>query len=436
MTTHRAPPSRDASGTSSSETPTPPCVFVDPCGPYSVRLVEALGRRGGKAVAVFTTRARQGIWHYKWKEKLGEHFVAEYSTWDAESLEALAGEIREAWPRLEGLVPWDEDHMSVAIRLADLLDLGWNSAEIITRCRDKGVMKRWISEQAPEIRLNASRVVRDGYEALDFQEEVGTWPIVVKPTGGSGSADVHFAEGRGRLLGACQAVLESESGEVLLEEFVGGRELAVNGLVDGFGDLVLTDLWLYDRRESHGIPNLYYAASKVGTGEPDFRAIAPYAAAVVKALGVRRAPIHMEVKIDRKGPCLIEVGARFGGISLPLLASHLHGRDLFAAALKHYVGVERHDPSDVDLESYDRRAARVLIGIQDEELERIEEVHGVETVEALDSFFEFGYLRPVGSAAPLSEDLDGRAWEVLLVHEDPKRLASDARVVRRVLRYS
>ncbi len=54
-------------------------------------------------------------------------------------------------------------------------------------------------------------------------------------------------------------------GEVLVEEFVGGQEYAVNGMVDRKHDFLITDVWRYDKRESHGIPNLYYQSIKVNT---------------------------------------------------------------------------------------------------------------------------------------------------------------------------
>src|SRR4029078_1422555 len=135
--------------------------------------------------------------------------------------------------------------------------------------RDKAVMKQWLREHGT-VRLNRARVVHGAAEAIAFQEELGKWAVVVKPTGGAGSAHVSFAHDRGELLRGCQEVLESGDGEVLLEEYIGGRELAVNGMVDKDGDFLATDIWLYDRRESHGFPNLYHETIQRDNSSPLF----------------------------------------------------------------------------------------------------------------------------------------------------------------------
>jgi hypothetical protein len=305
----------------------PPYLVIDPCGVYPSQIVRFLGRAGRSGVAVFSSYPRYVLWRDKWSRELGKHIVDTYVAPQAPSLRHLAARIDHDWPRLEGVVPWDEDSILIGAELSDLLGLGWNRLEVIERCRDKGVMKAWLRQHS-DVRVNAARVVTNGHEALDFQRALGSWPVVVKPTGGAGSEHVFFPSDDGELLAACQRVLESGSGEVLLEEYIGGRELAVNGLVDARGDLLVTDVWLYDRRESHGIPNLYYQVDKLDSSDPMFWQLGQYAAAVVEALELRRAPIHMEVKVDDRGPCLIEVGARFGGGHLPMLASKLHGRRL------------------------------------------------------------------------------------------------------------
>ena len=145
-------------------------------------------------------------------------------------------------------------------------------------------------------------------EAVEFQHEVGAWPIVVKPTGGAGSMSVYFAGDPAELLRACQDVLERGLGDVLLEEYVGGTEYAVNGIVDHAGRVLVTEVWRYDRRDSHGERNVYYETLKVSTFEPPFGVVAQYASEVLEVLGLRRSPFHMELKVDEDGPCLIEVG--------------------------------------------------------------------------------------------------------------------------------
>lgn len=412
-----------------------PYLILDPVGQYPRQLLHFLGGQAKKAaVAVFTDQMRWMIWRDKWSKELGDYVVDAYLAPQFPTAAALAREIASKHPSFEGVIPWDEETVMLGARLSDLLGLDWNSSRVMERCRDKAVMKAFLRKHAP-VRINASATVTEGSEALEFQRRVGRWPIVVKPTAGSGSEDVYFPNSDQELLRDCQRVLQSGSGEVLLEEYIGGEELVINGLVDANSDLLVTDVWAYDRRESHGIPNLFYQTFKIGTGAPLFPSLMKYAADVVEALQLRRCPIHMEVKIDDRGPCLIEVGARFGGGNLAILGSKLHGRSLIELAACQYLANMPVTRNDVDFDRYDRMEARVVHGVQARELPRIARALGADEVRAMPSFDGFGKLRAVGTRAPLTRDLDSAAWELYLFHDSLAQVDHDAAMAHRILRY-
>jgi biotin carboxylase len=397
-------------------------LIVDPVGRYPAEILTFLARQVEQgAVAVFSSRARYALWQGKWKARVGELVLASYLAPDAPSRAALAAEIGARWKGLKGVVAWDEESVLLGADLGERLRLGWNSRRVIERCRDKGVMKAWLSQRGG-VRVNAARVVGDRDEALAFQRQVGSWPIVVKPTGGAGSENVYFARDINELLQRCQQVLENGAGAVLLEEFIGGLEYCVN-------------VWLYDRRPSHGVDNLYFETTSVPTRDPVFWALGDYASRVVERLELRRAPIHMEVKVDRRGPCLIEVGARPAGGNLPLLASRLYGRSLLELAAVHWLAEMPVTRADVDYARWDAAQAKVVLGVQSHPIPRIRAVHGLDVVRRLPSFVEIGMVRPVGTRAPVTIDLDSRGYEVYLIHADPAQVARDAKVIRDVLRY-
>ena len=413
-----------------------PYVILDPVGQYPRHLLTFLGGTLGKAaIAVFTSRGRQLLWRDKWSKELGAYVIETHLPAAGDGLAGLAADLRRRHPAIEGVIPWDEETVLAGARLGELLGLDWNPLRVMERCRDKSVMKRWLRKRGT-VRINASAIVTDREGALRFRQEVGTWPIVAKPTSGSGSEDVYFPASDDELLRDCERVLSGGRGGVLLEEYVGGEELAVNGLVDSRGDLLTTDVWHYDRRTVGGIPNLYHSTRRIATTEPVFAEAALYAAKVVEALELRRCPIHMEVKVDERGPCLIEVGARFSGGGLPVLASKLHGRSLFELGACQYLAEVPVRASDIDLARYDRTEARVLHGIQTHEIPRIRELHGADVVRALPSFDAFAVLRPVGARAPVTRDYDTAAWELSLIHESRRQIEEDAATAHRVLRYA
>jgi biotin carboxylase len=411
-----------------------PYLVLDPTDDYPRRMVEFLGGLGLEAVAVLTSPGRTAQWRHGWKDRLAEQVRASYEV-AGEPLTAVAERLARDFPDgFLGIIPWDERNILDGAELGERLELGWNPRHVIERCRDKGVMKEHL-RRVGGMRINAGAVVHDSAEAIEFQERIGSWPVVVKPTGGAGSMHVTFAFDRGELLRGCQEVLESGAGEVLLEEYVGGSELAVNGMVDRDGDFLLTDLWLYDRRESHGVPNLYYETIKMSSTTPLFAELARYASAVIEALELVRAPVHMEVKVDERGPCLIEVGARLPGGNQPMLASMLHGRSLFELAACHYLGELPLSPTDVDYERYDSLAARIVSGIQPVPLRPVRALVGLEEVERLPSYVGSGLLRRPGMNLAQTIDLNTKSYEVYLLHPDAEQVAHDAAAVRELLRY-
>ena len=397
-------------------------------------MIEFLARHGLRGVAVLTSPMREAQWHNGWQARYADALVGAVAA-EGEPPGAVAARLRrEVGEAYLGIIPWDERSVLWGAELAERLDLRWNSRAVIERCRDKAVMKEHL-RRAGTVRVNAGAVVTNAQEAVAFQERLGRWPIVVKPTGGAGSMHVTFARDRGELLRGCQEVLESGDGEVLLEEYIGGRELAVNGMVDRDGDFLVTDVWLYDRRDSHGFKNLYYETIKLDTSSPLFWPLAGYASSVLETLGLRRAPVHMEVKVDDRGPCLIEVGARLAGGNQPALSSMLHGRSIFELAAVHYLDELPLATSDVDWERYDRYAARIVSGIQPVALQAVRAVHGVEEVQGLPSFAGIGLLRRPGMPLAQTRDLRGESYEVYLMHRDREQVAHDAQLVRRLLRY-
>lgn len=410
-------------------------VIIDPGMDYAGHMMEFLGRFGLKAVAVFTSPSEYHSWNLFSRARMGHLVLDEFLATQFPSVEALAEAIRrEVRTELHGIIPWAELTILFGAELSDALGLDWNSAEVIRRFRNKFAMKEAL-RAAGGVRINASRVVHTVEEAAAFVEEVGTWPIVVKPSEGAGSRGVFFVHSLAELVEAGQKVFSQGSGEILLEEFVGGHEYVVNGVTDHTGTMLVTDVWAYDKRDVGPHRNLYFQTVKVGSHDPIWYPLAVYATQAIHALGLRKAPVHMELKIDEHGPCMIEVGARFAGGNQPLLASELHGRSLFELAACHYLSDSKIGWEDVHYDRYDARHARIVSGVQTTFLPAVSEVVGVDVVQHLPSFYGFGKLMPLGGAVPVTTDLMSKSYEVYLFHEDFDQIEADEAVIRQVLGY-
>jgi biotin carboxylase len=144
------------------------------------------------------------------------------------------------------------------------------------------------------------------------------FPCVVKPTRLSGSRGVMRADGPAELasrFARLKVILANERcDEVLVEDYVPGVEVALEGLLDGGR---LRTLALFDKPDPLEGPffeeTLYVTPSRLPADvQESLTAAAGEAAA---ALGLREGPIHAELRWNERGPFLIEVAARsIGGL--------------------------------------------------------------------------------------------------------------------------
>ncbi len=151
------------------------------------------------------------------------------------------------------------------------------------------------------------------------------YPCVLKPTILAASRGVIRADGPGEFVAAFRriaailttpevAALGVEAEEILVEGFVPGREVALEGLlVDG----TLRPLALFDKPDPLDGPffeeTIYVTPSRLPAAVQ--AAVTDCTARATRALGLREGPVHAELRVNDAGPWLIEIAARsIGGL--------------------------------------------------------------------------------------------------------------------------
>ncbi|MCQ2070889.1 MAG: ATP-grasp domain-containing protein [archaeon] len=102
---------------------------------------------------------------------------------------------------------------------------------------------------------------------------------------------------------------------ILIQEFIGGTEYVVNTLTCN-GEHMLTDIWVYNKVIQEDGTIAYDYTKLVKDLEPGHSEMVLYAYKVLDAVQMKWGPCHIEIKIDRKGPVLIETNARPMGLAL------------------------------------------------------------------------------------------------------------------------
>ncbi len=151
-------------------------------------------------------------------------------------------------------------------------------------------------------------------ELLDEEEFPGfAGPWVIKPVDNAGSRGVRMVQERYHLKEAYQDALKfSRRSEVLIEEFIPGKEISVEGYVIKGNLLVET---LSDKHRSP-LPYLFDLALKFPSAYPDHvqqEAVRQIGEAV-KALGIQEGPVHAELMVTSEHKVfIVEIAGRGPG---------------------------------------------------------------------------------------------------------------------------
>jgi biotin carboxylase len=218
---------------------------------------------------------------------------------------------------VHGIVAVDDDTAVVAAAIAQELGLRGNPSAAAAAARDKHQQRQLLAAAGvavPRFELRAIAADPDGLA------HGASYPCVLKPLRLSASRGVVRADDPPGFVAAfrrIKAILEqpdlAECGDwarhVLVEEFVPGREVAVEGLVTRGSLRVLA---MFDKPDPLDGPffeeTIYVTPSRLArTAQQD---IAACAQAAVRALGLREGPIHAEIRHNDRAVWLIELAAR------------------------------------------------------------------------------------------------------------------------------
>jgi hypothetical protein len=225
--------------------------------------------------------------------------------------------------RVDGIIALGDRPTVIAARVAESLALPGHPPEAAAAARDKQRTRERLRDAGlPVPWFLGSRIdvnPRDLADVLSF-------PCVIKPVALSGSRGVIRADDPGGFLiafGRLRALLQRPEiraernqahDRILVEGFIPGRELALEGLLHHGA---LSVLALFDKPDPLDGPffeeTIYVTPSSAPADEQ--ASIADAVARAAAALGLRHGPIHAECRLNERGVFVLEVAARpIGGL--------------------------------------------------------------------------------------------------------------------------
>jgi biotin carboxylase len=227
---------------------------------------------------------------------------------------------------VDAVVAVDDRGVVVAAEAGAKLGFPHSPPDAVAATRDKAEMRR---------RLDAGEVPQPRFGA--DAGPVG-FPCVVKPTGLSGSQGVIRCDSPAELDAARARIAHFWTGPLIVEEYVPGVEVALEGLLR---DGTLEVLAVFDKPDPLEGPyfeeTIYVTPSRLPAATLDL--VIAVSERAAHAIGLTEGPVHAEVRVHEGMAWVIEVAARsIGGLCARTLRFGA-GISLEEVILRHAVGL-------------------------------------------------------------------------------------------------
>lgn len=305
-----------------------------------------------------------------------------------------------------------------------------NGTALSAARRDKYQMIERIKQQG--LRGARQILVEDEDQLRKWHSEIGGM-VVVKPLRSAGNDGVTWCRSPEdavqafRRLNGRDNVLAQQNDGVVAQECLVGAEYTVD-TVSRDGEHHVCDIWETYRINANGIPDLVVAwrlLPSIGEVQDELTA---YAFEVLDALGIRHGPAHAEIKLTTDGPCLVEVGARIAGATLPECARMATGRSQVGWAVDAYARPERFARNRGRPYRLHQHVARtVMVAPRSGTLLAY---RSLEAIKGLDSFHDMRVRVSPGEHLPLTTNDLTYPIFVTLAHEVGEVLARDLWTLR------
>ena len=244
---------------------------------------------------------------------------------------------------LEAIVPSDDESTILAAEASRVLGLSHNPPKSVAATRDK--YRQRTSWRTAGLPTPTFRRFQRGEDIVATAQAV-TYPCVIKPLSMSASRGVMRADDAKEFTEACARIAKiidgnpdgvTANGDMLVEDYIPGSEVALEGLLINGGLRVLA---LFDKPDPLVGPafeeTLYVTPSRL----PDHVQQAVFDATErgLSVLDLQEGPIHTELRVNDRGVWLIEVAARsIGGLCARTLRFGA-GVSLEELVLRHALG--------------------------------------------------------------------------------------------------
>ncbi|WP_409489129.1 ATP-grasp domain-containing protein [Pseudomonas promysalinigenes] len=333
---------------------------------------------------------------------------------------------------VHAVIPGSDSALQISDRLAAHLGLAGNPVQTYMARMNKLEMKRRLQHEGVSV-VPAFRLTMDQL-AKEYDPEL-TFPVVVKPTQGTGASNVKICQSKSDLYKALAAIESNaeaggaEENHALVEAYVEGPEyFIVTANLGAMGRQILC-FAEYEKIRVGDNPSVYRNIRSLSPISDLARQAFAYVSQVNLAIEANIGINDIEFKITPAGHFIIEQNGRLPGANVPSLIELCTGLNCYDLNINIYLG---HVPITFAAPHYGKHFC--ICCLISEQRGTLTGIEGIKLVEELDSFHEFGFLVDEGDVIEPTRDFLSTWGFVYLIHEDPEVLRRHAETVHERLK--
>lgn len=293
---------------------------------------------------------------------------------------------------VDAIIAADDTGVEIAARASSLLGLPSSPVAAARATLDKARMRRLL--HSAEVPQPDFEVVASWEQAEEAADRLG-FPVVTKPRTRSASVGVVRSDTPADLRSALETAQRHQrasdgSSDVLIESFVAGSEISVEGLL---WDGELEILAIFDKPDQPDGPTFAETIFVTPTelDEPTAAEVERVVTQAIAGIGLTDGPIHAELRVDSGRPMVIEVAGRtIGGICGRSLSFGLMGDTLESLVIRHALGIRKRGSRRVG-----RATGVMMIPIPERGV--LERIDGLEQARSVTHITEIEMTIPLGS---------------------------------------
>jgi len=326
-----------------------------------------------------------------------------------------------------------------AAKIAHVLGLNQSkllSIELAVNLTNKIYQRKVFEKKCPEVSTKYKKI-RTFHGAYTFVRKNG-FPVVVKPANLSQSQMVYICNNLEELIQKVSYILEHigsvyeaqkipRSPQVIIEEYIQGRQYSIDSYIDIHGDVIHTPICQqmigYDLGQNNFDTICSFCPSDINQSE--IKLVQETVTKAVKALELKGQPTHTEVKITPDGKCkIIEINVRTGGHRDALL-EHSYGIQHLSNTVKNYIGEK------VEV-NYNPISYTACPQFRPEKEGIIKSIIGIDEIIKLSSYISHSFKTPGKPAGPASKGYVKSGF-CILSNKNKQQLFNDIEKVRQII---